>query len=161
MKETLGSLAKVLAAILLAGIAINISGCAGFGNERQYDEGNWYGMASSSEVARIKQDKLSFSKLRSLPAQTSSTVGILQGYEGKIINLSESASYNFILVGPETKSYFKGPKEQVKDYLIPGTYTCYVRDENNRQVGSPWTFHVTPQLHDFKGEKIHWYVYMK
>ena len=51
--------------ILLLAILLLSSGCGAFyGNEKQYEKGNWYLLAGSSEVARIKQDKLAMEKLK-------------------------------------------------------------------------------------------------
>ena len=143
---------RILAVLVL------LSGCAAhYGNEAQYDKGDWHLLASSHEVARIKADKLAFEKLKAAPAQTEVKNNVQQGYEGLVANLSSYNRYNFKLIGPETKSYLLGPGERAKDYLIPGKYICIVYQGGDR-VGS-WAFSVGSQQSTFMNEKHHWYVY--
>lgn len=144
--------------VMAAVIIFLASGCGAFyGNEKQYDDGNWYLLASSAEVARIKEDKLALEKLKATPAQTKIKDGVPQGYEGLVANLSSYARYNFKIIGPETKSYLLGPGERAGDYLIRGNYICIVYKGSYR-VGF-WRFKVGPQLNVFMNEKYHWYVY--
>lgn len=153
MKKRIIAVVAVIAALALT------SGCAAyFGNEAQYDRGNWYFFANSREVARIKSDKLAFDKLNAEPAKTNTVNGVRQGYEGIVANLSSYGRYNFKITGPETKSFLLGPGERAKDYLIPGNYLCIVY-QGSYQVGS-WPFRVGPQQSTFMNEKYHWYVYV-
>lgn len=139
-------------------VASLLTGCGAFyGNEKQYDEGDWYLLAPSEEVARIKEDKLALEKLKTAPAQTKIQNGVPQGYEGLVANLSSYARYNFKIIGPETKSYLLGPGERAGDYLIPGEYICIVYQGSYRM--GFWRFKVGPQLNVFMNEKYHWYVY--
>ena len=136
-------------------------GCSAmYGNEKQYGEGTWHFWANSREVARIKQDKLAFEKINSLPPQTETINGVFQGYKGIVANFSRHNTYNFHLSGPERKSFLVAPGQEVKDYLIPGNYsaTIYL---NGRIVGQPQAFQVSPRQHYFKGDWCHWYVTMK
>lgn len=133
-------------------------GCAAhYGNEAQYDRGDWYLLASAGEVVRIKGDKLAFNKLKNAPAQTESKKNVPQGYKGLIANLSGHNRYNFKFTGPETKSFLLGPGEQVIDYLVPGKYFCEVYHGGSK-IGS-WSFKVGVQQSTFLNEKYHWYVY--
>jgi len=144
--------------IVFAAIVFWLTGCgAYYGNEAQYDKGDWYLLASSREVARIKSEKLAFEKLKAAPTQTEMKNGVPQGYKGLVANLSSYNRYNFKVTGPETKSYLLGPGERAADYLEPGNYVCIVFQGNYR-VGS-WAFKVGPQLSTFMNEKYHWYVY--
>lgn len=43
---------------ILALLLVMLAGCALYGNEAQYGEGDWYFIAGSSEVAQIQQNKL-------------------------------------------------------------------------------------------------------
>lgn len=148
---------RVLAVAALT--LVLLSGCIGpyFRDQGEYDNGVWYGVADSHEVARMKSDRLAFEKLKAAPVQTEVKDGASQGYEGLVANLSGYNRYNFILTGPETKSYLLGPGERAIDHLIPGNYTAIVYQGSYR-VGS-WTFKVGVQQSTFMNEKYHWYVY--
>ena len=50
--------------VLIVVLTFCMSGCAMYGNEKQYDKGEWYLWASSAEVARKKQDELALEKVR-------------------------------------------------------------------------------------------------
>ena len=142
--------------ILLLAILLLSSGCGAFyGNEKQYEKGNWYFLAGSSEVARIKQDKLAMEKLKNQPTQTASKDGITQGYKGVIANLSWG-TVNIHIDGPEKKRFFLDRAQTQEEYLIPGRYaaTAYYRG----QVRGSWSFVVGPEQHNFRGEKVHWYL---
>ncbi|MDP3043661.1 MAG: hypothetical protein Q8N21_04650 [bacterium] len=152
---------KIFAGIaVVAVMLLGLAGCALYGNEAQYAQGDWYFIAGSEEVTRIQQDKLAFKKLESQPAQVAFKEGVPQGYSGLVINLSKYTRYNFIISGPERKGYLLGPNESVDDNLIPGTYACAVY-RAGRQIGQPWVFHVTAQKHIFMGKEYHWYIYME
>lgn len=135
------------------------TGCIGpyFRDQGEYDNGVWYGVADSREVARMKADKLAFEKLRAAPVQTEVKDDAPQGYKGLIANLSGYSRYNFTLVGPETKSFLLGPGERAIDYLVPGDYICIVY-QGSYKVGV-WRFKVGQQQSVFMNEKYHWYVY--
>ena len=155
--ETRKTLLVVVAGAMLAFVML-LTGCAAFyGNEKQYAEGDWYGITGSREVARIKVDKLAFDKLKATPVKTEIKDGVPQGYEGLVANLSNYNRYNFKIIGPETKSFLLGPGERAKDYLISGDYTC-IFYQGSQQVGL-WSFKVGPQQSTFMNEKYHWYVY--
>ncbi|MCK4553624.1 hypothetical protein KAU19_01515 [Candidatus Parcubacteria bacterium] len=98
-----------------------VAGCGAlYGKKSQYDEGDWYLFAGSSEVARIEQDKLAFNKLKEAPVNGDT----IKGYGGIVTNLDKRYLYNFIISGPEQRGYALGGKyNTVTDYLIPGTYT--------------------------------------
>ena len=141
-------------------ISFFLSGCGAlYGNAKQYDNGDWYWIATSDEITQIKQDKLALYKLKNQPCKVSQEMSNL-GYKGVLTNFNSWTQYNFIISGPEKKGYLLGPGESATDNLIPGTYICTVYREGVIQ-GDPWTFHVTPQLHSFRGKKYHWYVYME
>jgi len=149
---------RILAVSTMMIVLVLLLGCAAhYGNEAQYEKGDWYLLASSREVARIKADKLAFEKLKAAPVQTEVKDSVIQGYKGLIANLSSNNRYNFTLTGPETKSYLLGPGERANDYLVPGNYTCVV-SQGNYKIGS-WLFIVGPQQSTFMNEKHHWYVY--
>ncbi|MDO8592850.1 MAG: hypothetical protein Q7R92_03745 [bacterium] len=149
---------RTFAVLLVLASVTLFTGCAAyFGNEAQYNKGDWYLFADSREVAHIKKDKLAFNKLEAEPVKTNTVNGVSQGYEGLVANLSNNNRYNFKLFGPETKSYLLGPGERATDYLIPGKYVCIVY-QGSYQVGS-WSFQVGPQQSIFMNEKHHWYIY--
>lgn len=154
---------KRIVLLLLAVCSLFTVGCAGtlspgFGNEAQYEKGDWYGVGNLDEVARIKQDKLALKKLEAGQIKTATVGDATMGYEGVVMNTSEE-TYNFVLAGPEEKSYLLGPGERARDYLIPGSYTCTVYHAG-KQIGKPWPFKVKVQKHIVSGEAYHWYVYM-
>lgn len=142
--------------IVLVALLAMIAGCALYGNEAQYGEGDWYFIAGSGEVAKIQQDKLALKKLEAQPVQGDRILG----YEGLVANFNKYKRFNFILYGPERKGYPLEPGELKEDFLVPGIYSCVVY-RNGYQVGNPWIFHVTAQTHSFHGKKYHWYVYME
>lgn len=155
MKKIVNLLLVVCGFVMLSGL----SGCSTmYGNEAQYDKGDWYFFGGSEEVARIKQDKLAIKKLESQPVQTASVDGVAQGYKGKVASANRNL-VNIIIRGPETKSFMLGPgKSEEEDYLTPGNYTAttYV---GGRQLGYPWPFTVGVQQNKFLGKDYHWYVY--
>jgi hypothetical protein len=126
------------------------TGCAAqFGNERQYNNGNWYCFASSSEVARIKQDKMALEKMK--------TGDNTMGFKGTVVNLSKSENYNFIINGPEKKAYFLQAREKIEDYLILGDYTFKIM-KGGELVGFG-AFSVGLQTSKFNNISYHWFVY--
>ncbi len=164
---------KKLVYLLILSLCVGfVSGCAFnndrrdgystaiYGSEQQYESGDFWGVAGSGEIAQIKRDKLALKKLENSDVQSGYKNGAAQGYKGVVVNFDKYDRYNFIITGPERKSYMLGPGETETDYLIPGTYSCSVYEDGDKQ-GDPWIFHVTAQQHSFKGKKYHWYVYMK
>lgn len=148
---------KRIGFIMLLAAMVLLSGCAAyFGNEAQYEKGDWYLFAGADETARIKQDKLAFEKLKSQPTDTAVVNGVAQGYKGIVANLGRER-YDFRVNGPENKNYLLGPGERVVDYLLPGKYEVKTYYGGN-QVGGG-TFHVGPQTQTFMNEKYHWFVY--
>ena len=132
-----------------------LSGCALYGKKTQYDEGNWYWLTGSAEIARIEQDKLAFKKLKAQPVQTASVDGVIQGYRGLIANLDKYDNVNVHLNGPEKKRYFLKPNDVEYDNLIPGTYTAlFYKGEN---IVGTWQFTVGIEQFSYMGEKVHWY----
>ena len=153
---------------------LSFFGCALFSNEAQYDKGDWYFVTGSGEVARIKQDKLAFEKIKAspvkvayidntgnvtevIPENESKKNYIFKGYKGKIFNFSYSKKINFIIKGPETKGFFTPPGQQYYDYLIPGTYEVRTY-QGGYEIEKPKIFHVTARTNNFMGEELHWYV---
>ncbi len=147
--------------LFLMVMAVGFTGCVGayYGNQAQYEgkDNDWYFLADSREVARIKSDKLALDKLASQPVQTAMINGAQQGYRGVVANLARYERYNFKINGPENKDYLLGPGERMVDYLLPGKYVVNTYRGGNR-VGRG-TFEVGPQTQVFMNEKYHWYVY--
>lgn len=143
--------------ILLIAICLTFCGCALYPNELTYKSGQWVGLATHHQVARIQQDKLAMEKLKQTPAKTGTEADKI-GFEGLVCNLSNYTTYNFVVSGPETRSYLLQKNECIKDNLIPGTYAGSVYRDGYQQ-GQPWVFHVNARQHFFKGEKVHWYLY--
>lgn len=159
--------------LVLLWISFIVVGCAYFGNEKQYEQGDWYGLATPDEVAKIKQNKLALEKMQAIPAQTAYIEnGILvpisqsgskgkktpAGFKGKVCNLSSYNRVHIVIKGPEVKGFYLGPGQNITEYLIPGVYTAtpYV---GSRRIYEPRTFHVNSRTHNFMGEELHWYVY--
>lgn len=136
-----------------------LTGCSAFyGNEAQYDKGDWYLLASSREMARIKQDKLAFEKLRTAPVKTETTNGVPRGYKGLLYNSSLNRYANIIVRGPEEKSFYLKPGGREDYSFVPGTYIAVQYDEYGYRRGNPWVFHVNAQTNNFMGEEVHWYL---
>lgn len=142
-------------------IVASLTGCVGayYGSQAQYEgkDNDWYFLADSREVARIKQDKLAFDKLASQPVQAATISGVPQGFLGVVVNFSRYERYNFELRGPEKKNYLLGPGERAVDYLLPGRYRCATY-KGGSKTGET-VFDVGPQTQVFMNEKYHWYVY--
>jgi len=158
--------------IIIALLILITSGCALYGNERQYEQGDWYWVATSEEVARIKQDKLALEKVTAIPAQTaqissgklipSNQSGVQKapaGFRGKVVNLDKYDKIYFEIKGPEVKGYLLGPGQSVIDYLIPGKYKARISTTSRYKYTTLGTFNVNSRTHNFMGEEMHWYVY--
>jgi hypothetical protein len=156
--------------VLFCCLVVFLVGCAGprFGNEEQYNKGEWKGYAYENEVARIKSDKsrlafnekinaLAVEKLKTQPVDVKSNSGAVQGYKGVLHNLYSSGRVNIIVSGPERKSYFLNSGERIEDFLLPGKY-CATFFTNGRKVGE-WKFAVGVQQHQYMGQKVHWYLF--
>lgn len=156
-------------AIMSCLIFFVLSGCAAhFGNEAQYDKGDWYLLAGSQEVAKIQRDKASLAynktvsimaveKLKAQSVDIKVVSGVSQGYKGFVHNLSYERA-QIIIKGPETKSYFLGAKEKVEDYLLPGKY-CAETYVSGKKIGKGWSFSVGLPQYNYLGHTAHWYVY--
>jgi len=162
----------ILKMVVLIFATASLSSCALYHSERQYDQGNLGFIATSPEVARIKQDKLALKKLEATPAQIAviDTKGemvkkivkninnkeeVFIGYKGIIANMSIYQRYEFKIVGPESKIWYLGPGQKFEDYLIPGQYLGYIY-YGSYQQGRPIPIDVGPQEKIFLGEKYHW-----
>lgn len=149
--------------------ALFLSGCgAYFGKQSQYDKGDWYLFASSSEVARMERnkqtlgqkkvlDQLAVDKLKAQPAYVQlAQDGTPLGYKGIVANASRNRAINTIINGgPEGKGYFLQPKEEKEDFLLPGNYTACSYERNKDKVC--WNFSVGPQVQYYNGKGVHWY----
>ena len=157
---------KNLVMVLVA--LVFVSGCALYGNEAQYEKGDWHGVTGSQEVAKIQRDKhalvkkkvvdqMALDKLMSQPVDAKIVNGAVQGYKGVIQNLSRER-VNVIIEGPETQSFFLRPGEKVDAFLLPGSYyaTTYL---GNRLADKGWSFPVGVQKYTYQGKQVHWYVY--
>lgn len=142
--------------LIVISVFISVSGCgAFFGNETQYERGDWYGLSNSQEVARIKQDKLALKKLRQQTPKKQT--GNQMGYKGMIHNFYHSP-VNFVIRGPEERSFLLKPNQTLRSvYLVPGKY--YVVFYSGGEKIGHWTFHSDLELDNFMGEKVHWYLY--
>ena len=146
---------NVVVLLMLMFVAIIMSGCSTlYGNEAQYDNGDWYFLGGSSEVARIKQDKLAFEKLTAQPAQTMMINGASMGYKGIVYNANREEC-DIRIYGPETKGFLMPPNMQDTIYLIPGEYTA--QSCVNGSCGKRSKFRVSTQTHRFFGQDVHWY----
>ena len=169
---------KKIATIMILGLFFLVSGCAAhFGNEAQYEKGDWYFLAGSQEVAQIKRNKaqltfdnevgkMAIDKLRSADTDTKVVNDVLQGYKGIVQNLS---NYKVVQISfrdknnHEVKSYVLGPVDSpgnfAEDYLLPGNY-CAVFIANGKQVGDVKKFTSGPRQFDYFGKKYHWFAYL-
>lgn len=166
---------KVITALVIAAGFILLlalsNGCAFYGNERQYNQGEWKGWAGGEEVARTKQDKLAIAKLQATPVQigvmgpngpipaTSATniKAVSAGYLGVIANLSTYRRLMFKYNGPETGVEYLAPGQQIEKYLLPGQYQGEIF-YGGEKVG--WlTFKSEPVVKTFFGRQLHWMFY--
>ena len=150
---------KIFAVVTLA-LAFLVSSCGAFyGNEKQYDKGEWYLLASSAEVARIKRDKLALAKLEaesSLVSQEAATKGL----KVIIANMDPYRPINTKLFGPEMgHSYVIPPNGWEEVYLIPGIYTAISYD-GGRIVGY-WRFEVGPPIKKYLGKEVYGYTFFR
>ena len=165
---------KMIFAVLVAVIAtVSLNSCGPFfGNVKQYDDGEWYGVTGSGKVAIIKRDKLSLQKLEMTPAkmavikdgkiieyEVTAKGEAPAGFMGIVVNHSQYYRINFIIKGPEVKGYLLGPGQSIEpEYLTPGQYTAHTF-KGGSEVGKPWTFTVGSRQHNYLGKTYHWYVY--
>jgi hypothetical protein len=145
---------KNISILVSLSLVLLLSGCAYFGNEEQYNNGNWHFLASSGEVARIKQDKLALKKLEQTPVLTGTRQNL--GYEGIVKNYTKEI-IDVKVVGPEKKSWNLGPYEEAIGYLIPGEYERTIICRGKLVLMEAFT--VGGELHDFRGRNYHWYIY--
>lgn len=158
----------------MAGLLLVLAGCVGpyYGNQGQYDKGNWRGWADNRQVNQRSRQQLALEKLRVQPVLTGTmtATGVVAsaiapapgttaaaGYKGIVANLSSYRRYSFRLQGTESKSFYLGPGERVADYLLPGRYTASIYYGGD-QIGQPHVFDVGVQEKFFQGEKCHWYL---
>ncbi|MFH0956076.1 MAG: hypothetical protein V1801_02605 [Candidatus Falkowbacteria bacterium] len=139
-------------------LVLSFTGCAAYyGNQAQYDDGNdWYLLASSREVARIKADKLAFEKLAQ--SESSDATAKKTGFAGTAFNRSAYRYANIIVTGPERKGFYLKPQEKISYKFIPGTYVATLYDDYGNIRDKPWIFHVGLQTHYFMGEEVYWYL---
>jgi len=145
--------------VVFAAMVFWLTGCgAYYGNQAQYDKGDWYLLATSHEVARIKADKLAFEKLTQLNASPSGVTVKKTGYAGIAFNKSSYRDANIVVTGPERKGFYLKPQEKISYNFIPGTYVASLYDDYGNIRNKPWIFHVGLQTHYFMGEEVHWYL---
>ena len=141
---------------ILLVVMVWVAGCGAlYGEKSQYDEGDWYWITGSAEVARIEQDKLALVKLKAQPVQTTFVDGVPQGYKGIVVNLDSRRRINIHIDGPEKKRYFLGPGQTEEDFLIPGTYTAIFY--KGQSIVGTWRFIVGAEQYSYMGRKVHWY----
>ncbi len=163
---------RVVIVVFVLLIATTLSsGCALYRSEKQYDEGSWYGVTGSGEVARIKENKLALKKLEATPTQIAviDTKGEMVkkivkmvdgkeetflGYKGIVANMGTYRRYNYEFVGPEKIAVYLGPGQKVYKYLIPGKYTVKIYYGGDLVGVRPLL--VGPYDDDFLGEPVHW-----
>lgn len=153
-------------------IVFALAGCALYGNEAQYAEGDWYWITDSTEIANIKKDKmnqemkkLALEKLKNQPADVKTENGVFQGYRGVLKNASSYETIN-IKIGvnanaPEYKSYLLTPGQMVYDYLLPADYiVCAMPNYSNYEIKKCDKVPVNTRKHFFgeTGEYVHWYI---
>jgi len=145
---------KYIYVVITLSLVLFLTSCAFFGNEEQFDKGEWHFVAGSREVARIKQDKLALKKLEQTPALIGSEenlgyLGYVKNYTNEIVDIKVS--------GPETKSWHFSNTGEVSDHLIPGRYHCTITYKG--KIVSESNFNVSSQLKEFDYKKCHWYAY--
>lgn len=163
-KELL-SAATIVATIIL--VALFFSGCAFYGNQSQYEKGDWYLFTSSSEVAKMERnkqalrqkkatDQLAIEKLKAQPIDVQRAPdGTPLGYKGIVANVSRKKINTIIYGGPEEKAFFLYPGQEQEAALLPGNYTAcsYIGGENKGCS----SFIVSSQINYFNGRVVHWY----
>ena len=144
---------------------LTLNGCAVFGNSKQLEEENWYGLATASDVREVKDVKyrekvrdLALKKLEAQQVEVKVENGVVQGFKGIIQNFDPRRKINYIITnGPEERAFFVPPGGVVEEYLLEGTYTAkaYFR---GRLLGTT-IFTVGAQTKDYMSKKVHWYIY--
>lgn len=149
-----------------------LAGCAFYGNETQYEKGDWYGVTDSAEIANIKKDKmnqemkkLALEKLKNQSADVKTENSAIQGFKGVLKNASSYETIN-IKIGanadaPEHKNYLLTPGQMIYDYLLPGDYIiCVMPNYSSYEIKRCDRVSVNARKHFFgeTGENIHWYV---
>lgn len=144
-------------AVVVIILIVGFTGCAAqFGNERQYEDGDWYFFANSSEVAKIEQDKMALEKLeKSTPIIGEGQNG--KGYRVYLANFSSFKRYTFRLDGPEKVNHMLSPEEVLEIYLIPGDYE--VKTVHDGKVSSAGIMPVTAKRKRFNGVWCHGFAY--
>jgi hypothetical protein len=143
----------VFCVVVVAALSSLLVGCAWYGNMRQYESGDWWGIAGSREAAQIRSDQLAHEKQKAQGAGG----GAIQGFPGIVMN-TRDYFINFLIRGPEKRGYLLKPKETVTDNLVVGTYSAEIQDMDGRRIGEARIFHVNTQKHFVFGEKYNWYV---
>lgn len=165
----------------MTGLLVLIPGCVGpyYTNKAQYDKGQWYGLANNHDVSQMnrqqlaqERDTMALQKLQAQPVMTGTmtSTGVVAnssavasapgtapaGYEVIVANMSSYQRYNFIIRGPETKSYYLGPGERVTDYLLPGRYVVAIM-YGTSQIGQSSVMHIGVQTMLFQNHLCHGY----
>jgi hypothetical protein len=120
---------------------------------KQYESGDWYGLAGSREAAQIRSDQLAHEKQKAQGAGGDA----IQGFPGIVMN-TRDYFLNFLIRGPENRGYLLKSKQTVTDNLVVGTYTAEIQDMEGRRIGEAKIFHVNSQKHFVFGEKYNWYM---
>lgn len=150
---------RIFAAV--AAVVVSLAtGCGAFyGNEKQYDEGDWYLLASSAEVARIKEDKLALAKLEAQNFLVSKEAAT-KGLKVIVANMDHYRSINTKLFGPESgHSYLLAPNGWEEIYLITGTYMAV--SYYGSEVVGVWKFKVGPPIKKYLGKEVYGYTYFR
>jgi hypothetical protein len=142
----------ILKLLVLGLLVVSLAGCALYGSEAQFRDGDHYWLSGSREMTRIAQDKLALDKLKQSPVNADP----VKGYRGLAMNEHKYNKRTIKIYGPERRTYRLSPGEVVYDNLISGNYVCVV-EENGSQITRPTPMPVGVQQHFVYGEKVHWF----
>ena len=121
-------------------VAFTATNCSVWKAERTY------------KIAKLKRAK---NLLESRPLYTDS----LGRESGIVSNMDRYRPIRIVILdedSEEKKSYFLAPGQWLRDYLIGGDYKAVAYYEN-REVGR-WGFKVGPDIHNFMGNEVHWFL---
>lgn len=142
-----------LIVLIVMFVFTTLTGCAGFGKTADRDD--WVGLMSPTQYDNHENAKLAREKL----SQATVSADPEKGFEGGVFNWGKRR-YNFKITGTENVSHLLDPGESRIAYLLPGSYKCTVY-YGGQQVGKPWEFKVNSQMHNVRGRKLHWAVWME
>lgn len=146
---------------LLPFLAI-LTGCVFFNSKEQFENGRWFGLATTSQVAEIIQYQQNLEATKALTPKSGYAEKdgkkIFLGFEGIVINESDSVqSVTILTLRRQKVTGFLVPRySRLPGYLPPGEYIRHLEGTNVYQQ-----FQVGTQQYNVEGALYHWYVYLR